>query len=128
VPHAATRIVHVAEPTGDYVQVKVLDGLACGKTVIEAHVVAIGSETAVQEYLGFIDRSQQRFAFRRVKVTPGWHMAMRYDQQVPFGHGKGVPDALHQRADEGDPISTREAKRARRGFQGGFRVVQRPDA
>ena len=45
-------------------------------------------------------------------------MAMGHDEEVAFGHRKGVPDALGQRCDERDSILGGKAKWA------GIRLVQ----
>ncbi len=68
--HPTARVVHVAVPPGDQMDVEVTDRLPSGITVVEPHVVAIRRQLIVQLGPYLVEQIHEVDAFLRVGVPP----------------------------------------------------------
>ena len=97
-PHATTRVGHVAGIARDHVDMHVRHGLAGGRAAVEADVVAIGLgiKALVQQPLRFPDEVDQRLLLFRRALEECRHHPPRDHEHMPRRHREAVEDRQRQ--------------------------------
>ena len=98
VPHATTRVGHIAGRARDHMDMHMRHGLAGSRATVEADVVAVGLgiEVLVQQLLRVADEVHQRQLLFRRALEERRHDALRDHEHMPRRHWEAVEDRKRQ--------------------------------
>jgi hypothetical protein len=97
------------------VHVQVHDGLARGLADVDADVVAVGPQLAVELPADLGDRGEQRALLARGGVEPRRDVPARQDQRVPRRHRVAVADRDDERVPADEAVGRELAEHAGHG-------------
>jgi hypothetical protein len=108
--YAAAWISDVTGVPGNYVQVKVKDGLTRCRAQVESDVEAIWRMAGARDCHRFVDCDCERGLLFRVEIVPSGGVPVRDEEKVAKTYGKAIPNGVTMRPREGDAFRANPAE------------------